>query len=125
MLLMRNLALAGAMALAFVCCKQDADAQGVFTITSSSFKDGERLATKMAGNNKQNPNCVGENVSPALSWSNPPAGTKSYALIMYDPEGRGGLGVVHWVAYGIPASVTGFAQQPSPSPSPTPATRRA
>jgi Raf kinase inhibitor-like YbhB/YbcL family protein len=83
---------------------------GRFTITSSSFKDGERLATKMAGNNKQNPNCVGENVSPALSWSNPPAGTKSYALIMYDPEGRGGLGVVHWVAYGIPASVTGFAE---------------
>jgi phosphatidylethanolamine-binding protein (PEBP) family uncharacterized protein len=35
---------------------------------------------------------------------------KSYALIMYDPEGRGGLGVVHWVAYGIPASVTGFAE---------------
>jgi Raf kinase inhibitor-like YbhB/YbcL family protein len=81
-----------------------------FTITSSSFKDGERLPTKMAGNNKQNPNCVGENLSPALSWSNPPAGTKSYALIMYDPEGRGGLGVVHWVAYGIPASVTGFAE---------------
>ena len=29
---------------------------------------------------------------------------------MYDPEGRGGLGVVHWVAYGIPAAVTGFAE---------------
>jgi len=33
--------------------------------------------------------------------------TKSYALILYDPEGRGGLGVVYWVAYGIPASDTG------------------
>jgi Raf kinase inhibitor-like YbhB/YbcL family protein len=111
MLVKCNLALAGAMALAFTwCCNQNANAQGVFTITSSSFKDGERLATKMAGNNKQNPNCVGDNVSPALSWSNPPAGTKSYALIMYDPEGRGGLGVVHWVAYGIAASVTGLAE---------------
>jgi Raf kinase inhibitor-like YbhB/YbcL family protein len=110
MLAVRNLALAGAMALAYTCCSQSASAQGVFTITSSSFKDGERLATKMAGNNKQNPNCVGDNVSPALSWSNPPAGTKSYALIMYDPEGRLGLGVVHWVAYGIAASVTGFAE---------------
>ena len=46
------------------------------------------LATKMAGNNKQNPNCVGDNVSPALSWANPPEGTKSYALMMFDPEGR-------------------------------------
>jgi hypothetical protein len=110
MLVIRNLVLTSAMALAFTWSSQNATAQGAFTITSSSFKDGERLPTKMAGNNKQNPNCVGDNVSPALSWSNPPAGTKSYALIMYDPEGRGGLGVVHWVAYGIPTSVTGFAE---------------
>ena len=111
MLVKCNPAVAGVIALAFACCGgPNANAQGAFTISSSSFKDGERLATKMAGNNKQNPNCVGENVSPALSWSNPPAGTKSYALIMYDPEGRGGQGVVHWVAYGIPVSVTGFAE---------------
>ena len=111
MLVKCNVAVLGAVALAFTWCgSTSANAQGAFTITSSSFKDGERLATKMAGNNKQNPNCVGENVSPALSWSNPPAGTKSYALIMFDPEGRLGQGVVHWVAYGIPASVTGFAE---------------
>ena len=103
----RTLFLAGGMALAFAWSAYHANAQSAFTITSSSFKDGERLATKMAGNNKQNPNCVGDNVSPALSWSNPPAGTKSYALVMYDPEGRAGLGVVHWVAYGIPGSATG------------------
>ena len=29
---------------------------------------------------------------------------------MIDPEGRGGLGVDHWLAYGIPASVTGFSE---------------
>ena len=63
-----------------------------------------------AGNNKANPNCVGENVSPALNWGNPPEGTKSYALMMFDPEGRPPGGVSHWVAYGIPASVTGFAE---------------
>ncbi|MBV8849243.1 MAG: YbhB/YbcL family Raf kinase inhibitor-like protein [Methylobacteriaceae bacterium] len=85
-------------------------AQGVFTLSSPSFKDGERLATKNAGNNKQNPNCVGDNVSPALSWSNPPQGTTSYVLLMFDPEGRPPEGVSHWVAYGIPASVTGFAE---------------
>jgi Raf kinase inhibitor-like YbhB/YbcL family protein len=81
-----------------------------FTLTSSALEDNGKLATKYAGNNKANPNCVGENVSPPLAWANPPEGTKSYALIMYDPEGRAGLGVVHWVAYGIPASVTGFAE---------------
>ena len=87
-----------------------AQAADVFTISSTAFKDGGRLPTKMAGNIKSNPNCVGENISPQLSWSNPPAGTKSYVLLMSDPEGRAPAGVSHWVAYGIPASVTGFAE---------------
>src|SRR5262249_18596095 len=94
----QSLVLVGAAALAFSWTAGSANAQGVFQITSSSFKDGERFPTKMAGNNKQNPNCVGENVSPALSWANPPAGTKSYALLMFDPEGRPPGGVSHWVA---------------------------
>jgi len=81
-----------------------------FTLTSSTFKDGALLQKKNAGSNKANPNCVGENVSPQLSWSDPPEGTVSYALIMTDPEGRNGLGVDHWHAYGIPASVTSFAE---------------
>jgi Raf kinase inhibitor-like YbhB/YbcL family protein len=82
----------------------------VFSLTSSAFKDGTMLEKKNAGNNPKNPNCIGENVSPPLSWSNPPAGTRSYALVMVDPEGQQGLGSIHWVAYGIPASVTGFAE---------------
>ncbi len=69
--------------------------------------EGRQQQGKRSGNN---PNCVGENVSPQLSWVNPPAGTKSFALLMVDPEGRGGAGVNHWVAYGIPADVTGFAE---------------
>src|SRR5438105_9609042 len=79
-------------------------------LTSSAFKDGTPLAKKNAGDNKSNPNCVGENVSPSLSWSNPPAGTKSFALTMVDPEGRGGTGVFHFVSYGIPPTVTSFAE---------------
>lgn len=82
----------------------------VFSLTSSAFRDGTMLEKKNAGNNPKNPNCIGDNVSPPFSWSNPPAGTRSYALLMFDPEGRQGLGVSHWVAYGIPASVTGFAE---------------
>ena len=116
-MLLRGSILAVSVALAALCGSQSASAQGVFTLTSPSFKDGERLAVKNAGNNKSNPNCVGENVSPALSWSNPPEGTKSFAILMFDPEGRPPGGVSHWVAYGIPASVTGFAEGEVSGPS--------
>src|SRR5207237_9204245 len=85
-----------------------------FALTSTTFKDGTRMPVKVANKNQPganpNPNCVGENVSPELSWSGAPEGTKSFALTMVDPEGRGGLGVFHWVAYGIPANVTSFAE---------------
>ncbi|HTQ73752.1 MAG TPA: YbhB/YbcL family Raf kinase inhibitor-like protein [Burkholderiales bacterium] len=84
--------------------------ENVFSLTSPQFKDGTMLEKKNAGDNPKNPNCIGQNVSPPLAFSNPPAGTKSYALLMVDPEGRAGLGVIHWVAYGIPVSVTGFAE---------------
>jgi len=88
-----------------------------FALTSS-FKDGAMLALKNAGNAKANPNCIGDNVSPPLSWSNLPPGTRSLAITMVDPEGRNGLGVVHWVAYGIPVSVEGLAENEASSPSP-------
>jgi Raf kinase inhibitor-like YbhB/YbcL family protein len=90
-----------------------ADAADPFTLTSSTFQDGKMMPIKVANskaNAPTNPNCVGDNVSPQLSWSNVPASTKSFVLLMVDPEGRGGAGVMHWVAYGIPASVTGFAE---------------
>ncbi len=88
-----------------------------FTLTSPAYQDNAPLAVKSAGNNKQNANCVGENVSPPFAWANPPDGTKSYALLMSDPEGRRGLGVSHMVIYGIPASVTGFAEGEISQPS--------
>ena len=109
--------LAGAVTLAVACGSHAAHAQGVFTLSSPDFKDGQRLAQKNAGNNKANPNCVGENISPALAWANPPEGTKSYALLMFDPEGRPPGGVSHWVAYGIPVAVTGFAEGEVSKPS--------
>ena len=113
----RSLILAGAVAIAAFCGAQPASAQGAFTISSSSFKDGERFAVKNAGSNMANPNCVGENVSPPFAWTNPPEGTKSFALLMFDPEGRPPGGVSHFVAYGIPASVTGFAEGELSKPS--------
>jgi Raf kinase inhibitor-like YbhB/YbcL family protein len=90
-----------------------ASAADPFSMTSTTFQDGKMMPKKTA-NNKANsnngPNCVGDNVSPQFSWTNVPDGTKSFVLLMVDPEGRGGAGVMHWVAYGIPASVTGFAE---------------
>jgi Raf kinase inhibitor-like YbhB/YbcL family protein len=115
-MLLRGSILAAALALA-AFGSHDAKAEGLFTLTSPDFKDGARMALKNAGNNKANPNCVGENVSPTLSWANPPEGTKSYALLMFDPEGRPPGGVSHWVAYGIPVSVTGFAEGEVSKPS--------
>src|ERR1700710_2283485 len=108
--LMKSVTSTAAAVAAFCLMQTAAHAAEPFTISSSSFRDGERLAMKNAGNNKANPNCVGENVSPPLAWANPPEGTKSYALLMFDPEGRPPGGVSHWVAYGIPVSVTGFPQ---------------
>jgi hypothetical protein len=103
----RRILIAGASAWALVAAGSPVQAADPFKLTSSTLEDNAPLAVKNAGNNKQNPNCVGENVSPPLAWSNPPAGTTSYALLMYDPEGRGGLGVVHWVAYGGPCTPPG------------------
>jgi Raf kinase inhibitor-like YbhB/YbcL family protein len=93
----------------FALSASTASAQ-VFTLTSTTFKDGQLMPRKVANNTSTNANCVGENVSPQLSWANPPAETRSFAILMEDPEGRGGAGVHHWVAYGIPPTVTGFAE---------------
>lgn len=49
--------------------------------------------------------CSGGNASPALSWKNPPAGTKSFVLTVYDKDAPTGLGWVHWVVADIPAHV--------------------
>lgn len=81
-----------------------------FTLTSSSFKDGTMLDVKHAGASKTNPNCVGQNVSPELKWTNAPAAAKSFVLVATDWEGQSGLGSHHLLAYNIKPDVTGFAE---------------
>ncbi|MEI2264816.1 YbhB/YbcL family Raf kinase inhibitor-like protein [Erwinia sp. CGal63] len=81
-----------------------------FTLSSPDFNDNDVMAKKFAGAAKGNASCTGENVSPALSWNNAPAGTKSFALVITDPVGAKGLGVDHLVAYNIPFQRTSFAQ---------------
>ncbi len=75
------------------------------TLTSTAFADGETIPSKYT--------CDGDNISPALMIGNVPEGTRSFALIVEDPDipqvvkDRMGISVFdHWIYYGIPADTT-------------------
>ena len=110
---LRSLLLTGGLVLSSGVAYAD-----VLTLTSPVIPDNGTLAIKNACNDKQrSPNCVGENISPPLAWSGVPEGTKSFALLLFDPEGLAPAGVSHMVVYGIPTSVTGFAEGELSQPS--------
>lgn len=77
-----------------------------FTLSSSAFQDHGPMPKRYS--------CEGGDTSPVLAWSGAPAGTKSYALIMDDPDAPDPAAPkmtwVHWVVYDIPAAVTGLAE---------------
>ena len=52
----------------------------------------------------------GDNVSPKLDWSHGPEGTRSYALLLEDPDAPGDKPFVHWVIFNLPPSATGLAE---------------
>jgi Raf kinase inhibitor-like YbhB/YbcL family protein len=109
---------AGGFLAASLLAAPMARAAVVLTLTSRAIQDNGTLAIKNACSDKQrSPNCVGENISPPLAWSTPPDGTKSFALLLFDPEGRAPAGVSHMGVYGIPADVKGFAEGELSKPS--------
>ncbi|RKR37190.1 hypothetical protein B0G82_5259 [Paraburkholderia sp. BL17N1] len=85
----------------------------VFVVSSPGTADGGTLDSSHAASAN---NCGGGNVSPALQWRHAPAGTKSYALTLFDPDGAKGLGVVHWVLYGVAPSTTSLGAGGSQPP---------
>ncbi len=72
-----------------------------FELKSAAFTTGGNIPKKFT--------CDGPDVSPALSWSEPPAGTQNLALIMDDPDAPVGTWV-HWVLYNLPASERELAE---------------
>jgi len=72
------------------------------TVTSSAFKHGEPIPRKYTGE--------GSDVSPPLSWTGMPEGTKEIALICDDPDAPIAEPWVHWVIYGLPHTCTGLGE---------------
>jgi len=72
-----------------------------FQLTSSAFGAGQAIPAKYT--------CTGQDVSPPLSWTDPPPGTQSLALIMDDPDAPAGVWV-HWVIYNLPVTSRGLPE---------------
>jgi Raf kinase inhibitor-like YbhB/YbcL family protein len=71
-------------------------AQGKFRLESAAFRTGGFIPRKYT--------CSGDNVSPALSWTEVPRGTQSLALIVADPDAPNGTWI-HWIVYNVPPSM--------------------
>jgi hypothetical protein len=64
-------------------------------LTSPAFDFGKEIPTRFT--------CQGKNISPEFSWRGAPPETKSFALIIHDPDAPRADGFTHWVLYNIPA----------------------
>jgi Raf kinase inhibitor-like YbhB/YbcL family protein len=79
---------------------------GSFKLSSLDIADGEFMSKTQEFNGL---GCSGGDVSPQLSWSNAPEGTKSFAITTYDPDAPTGSGWWHWQIVNIPTTVTEIA----------------
>lgn len=80
-----------------------------FTVSSSSFQEGKPMPARFAMRAVDG----GQNISPALSWKNAPAGTKSMAVTCIDIHPVAHKWV-HWMVINIPVGCTGFPEGASP-----------
>ena len=80
-------------------------ANSSFTLTSETIKNNQTLPNEQVLNSF---GCTGENISPDLSWQGAPEGTKSYALLVHDPDAPRPTGWWHWLVVNIPTTKTEF-----------------
>ncbi|MBK7898957.1 MAG: YbhB/YbcL family Raf kinase inhibitor-like protein [Azonexus sp.] len=92
-----------AFALAASCGTAQA---GGFSLSSPDFSPGGTIKSAQVF---QGFGCAGGNLSPALSWKNPPKGTRSFAILVHDPDApTGGGGFWHWLVANLPPDTTGL-----------------
>jgi Raf kinase inhibitor-like YbhB/YbcL family protein len=85
-----------------------------FKLMSSAYAEGSMIPTQFS--------CADPNAaSPALSWTNPPANTVSFAIVMHDTDAapmKGVMDVTHWIFWGIPGTSTSVAAGVKPDSMP-------
>jgi Raf kinase inhibitor-like YbhB/YbcL family protein len=87
-----------------------------FSLSSNDLREGQAMTKQQEFNGF---GCDGANQSPQLSWVNAPAGTKSFAITVYDPDAPTGSGWWHWLVVNIPATTTTVANSASSKGLPT------
>jgi len=93
----------GAAVLAFGTLGAQAAFAQNMSLKSGEVSDGAAMKNEQVFNGF---GCKGDNISPSLSWSGAPKGTKSFAITNYDPDAPTGSGWWHWVVFNIPAATT-------------------
>lgn len=105
---MRGLILVLCAGLLLTACQSstlDTSQAAKFKLSSPAFQAGGAIPQKFT--------CQGEDVSPELNWSEVPANTQSFALIMDDPDAPGGT-FTHWVLFDLPADTPQLAEGAGP-----------
>jgi Raf kinase inhibitor-like YbhB/YbcL family protein len=92
-----------AVAVDTPAAKKPAGTAGKFALVSPDIGQGKTIADDQVFNGF---GCKGKNLSPALFWSGAPAGTKSFAIMVHDPDAPTGSGFWHWIVYNLPADAT-------------------
>ena len=74
----------------------------MFALKSNAFAGGSDIPSRFT--------CDGENISPEMTWTGAPPGTKSFALIVHDPDAPRPGGFTHWVLFNIPSNAENIAE---------------
>jgi len=92
--------------VSFIVSADAKEVNPMMKVASQAFENQGAIPKKFT--------CDGEDISPALAWSNIPEGTKSFALIVDDPDApdpaNPRMTWVHWVVYNIPATVSSLPE---------------